>query len=130
MTDVKAAVDFAFREEWGRVVATLIRVTGDWDLAEECAQDAFAMALERWPRDGVPRTPGAWLTTTARNRAIDRLRRAATGAAKLQEVAALSADGTDHADDWTAIEDSGVIDDRLRLIFTCCHPALALDAQV
>ena len=75
--------------EWGRVVATLIRVTGDWDLAEECAQDAFARALERWPRDGVPRSPGAWLTTTARNRALDRLRRGATGAAKLQEVAVL-----------------------------------------
>ena len=66
---VKAAVDAAFREEWGRVVATLIRVTGDWDLAEECAQDAFAMALQRWPADGVPRRPGAWLTTAARNRA-------------------------------------------------------------
>ena len=123
-TDARAEVARAFRDEWGRVVATLIRVTGDWDLAEECAQDAFATALERWPRDGVPRTPGAWLTTTARNRAIDRLRRAAAGAAKLQEVAALSADETDREDD------SGVTDDRLRLIFTCCHPALALDAQV
>ena len=80
----------AFREEWGRVVATLIRVTGDWDVAEECAQDAFALALERWRRDGVPRNPGAWLTTTARNRAIDRLRRAATGASKLREVTVLS----------------------------------------
>ena len=88
--DVEAAVAGAFRDEWGRVVATLIRFTGDWDLAEECAQDAFARALERWPRDGIPRNPGAWLTTTARNRALDRLRRAATGAAKLQEVAVLS----------------------------------------
>ena len=90
VTVVKAAVDAAFREEWGRVVATLIRVTGDWDLAEECAQDAFAMALRRWPADGVPRRPGAWLTTAARNRAIDVLRRRAVGAAKLREVAALS----------------------------------------
>jgi RNA polymerase sigma-70 factor (ECF subfamily) len=121
----EAAVAAAFREEWGRVVATLIRVTGDWDLAEECAQDAFALALERWPRDGVPRRPGAWLTTTARNRAIDRLRRAATGAAKLQEVAVLAT-----PDDPGAPDDSGVADDRLRLIFTCCHPALAVDAQV
>ena len=80
----------AFRDEWGRVVATLIRVTGDWDLAEECAQDAFALALETWRRDGVPRNPGAWLTTTARNRALDRLRRGRRGAAKLQEVAVLS----------------------------------------
>ena len=86
--EVKAAVDAAFREEWGRIVATLIRVTGDWDLAEECAQDAFATALQRWPRDGVPGGPGAWLTTAARNRAIDVLRRRTVEAAKLREVAA------------------------------------------
>jgi RNA polymerase sigma-70 factor (ECF subfamily) len=114
----------AFRDEWGQVVATLIRVTGDWDLAEECAQDAFTLALERWQRDGVPRNPGAWLTTTARHRAIDRLRRAATGATKLREVAVLA--GDDPIDE----DESGVGDDRLRLIFTCCHPALALEAQV
>jgi len=126
--DVKAAVDAVFREEWGRVVATLIRVTGDWDLAEEVAQDAFAMALQRWPADGIPRRPGAWLTTAARNRAIDVLRRRAVGAAKLREVAALSVEPepspayqTDH---------SGVPDDRLRLMFTCCHPALSLEARV
>ncbi|GLZ06155.1 hypothetical protein Acsp03_36210 [Actinomadura sp. NBRC 104412] len=70
----EAGVADAFRREWGRVVATLIRATGDWDLAEECAQEAFAQALRTWPRDGVPRRPGAWLTTTARNRAHDRLR--------------------------------------------------------
>ena len=121
---MQAAVASAFRDEWGRVVATLIRVTGDWDLAEECAQDAFALALERWQRDGVPRNPGAWLTTTARNRAIDRMRRAATGANKLQEVAVQSADSPGNHDE------SGVGDDRLRLIFTCCHPALAPEAQV
>jgi RNA polymerase sigma-70 factor (ECF subfamily) len=126
--DVKAAVDAAFRDEWGRVVATLIRTTGDWDLAEECAQDAFAMALQRWPKDGIPGRPGAWLTTAARNRAIDVLRRKAVGAAKLREVAAMSpepdqvpAAETDH---------SGVPDDRLRLMFTCCHPALSLEARV
>ena len=100
-------------------------MTGDWDLAEECAQDAFAAAIERWPRDGVPRNPGAWLTTTARNRAVDRLRRVTTGAAKLQEAAVLSSTG--EPDDR---DDSGVDDDRLRLIFTCCHPALSMDAQV
>ena len=87
MNDVEEAVAAAFREEWGQVVATLIRVTGDWDLAEECAQDAFAAALERWPRDGVPRRPGAWLTTTAGNRALDRLRRRTTEDAKLREKA-------------------------------------------
>jgi RNA polymerase sigma-70 factor (ECF subfamily) len=119
------AVAAAFREEWGRVVATLIRVTGDWELAEDSAQEAFALALARWPRDGVPRNPGAWLTTAARNRAVDRVRRAATGAAKLQEVAVLSP--PPDADD---VDASGVVDDRLRLIFTCCHPALAVEAQV
>jgi RNA polymerase sigma-70 factor, ECF subfamily len=105
-------------------VASLIASTGDWDLAEECAQDAVARALETWPRDGVPRNPGAWLTTTARHRAVDQLRRAATGAAKLQEVAVLTP-GDEPRDD-----DSGVEDDRLRLIFTCCHPALSVEAQV
>ena len=117
------AVAAAFREEWGQVVATLIRVTGDWDLAEECAQDAFAQALDRWRRDGVPRRPGAWLTTTARHRAMDVLRREAVGARKLQEAAMLTAPG--EPDD-----DSGVEDDRLRLIFTCCHPALHIEARV
>src|SRR5262249_10225457 len=108
--------------------------TRDWDLAEECAQDAFARALERWPGEGIPRNPGAWLTTTARNRAIDRLRRAATGASKLQEVAVMSGTepGGEHAPspDDVKFAESGVEDDRLRLIFTCCHPALAREAQV
>jgi len=122
--EVDAALAQAFRDEWGRVVATLIRLTGNWDLAEECAQDAFEQALQRWPRDGIPQRPGAWLTTTARNRAIDRLRREAVGAAKLREVAMSSV-----PDELTS-DDSGVSDDRLRLIFTCCHPALAMEAQV
>jgi RNA polymerase sigma-70 factor, ECF subfamily len=124
---VDEAVARAFREEWGRIVAALIGLTGDWDLAEECAQDAFTRALERWPRDGIPRVPGAWLTTTARNRALDRLRRDASGAVKQREAAVLSSepDPQPMTDD-----DSGVTDDRLRLIFTCCHPALAVDAQV
>ncbi|BCB83634.1 RNA polymerase subunit sigma-24 [Phytohabitans suffuscus] len=117
---VAAEVAAAFHREWGSVVATLIRMTGDWDLAEECAQDAFAAALERWPRDGVPRRPGAWLTTTARNRALDRLRRTATEAAKLQEVAMLACPE----------EPTGWPDERLRLIFTCCHPALPMEARV
>jgi RNA polymerase sigma-70 factor, ECF subfamily len=130
-TDARAAVDAAFREEWGRVVATLIRVTGDWDLAEECAQDAFAMALQRWPAAGVPRRPGAWLTTAARNRAIDVLRRRAVGAAKLREVAALSVDpASGSAGPVFETDHSGVPDDRLRLMFTCCHPALTLEARV
>lgn len=122
--DVETALAEAFREEWGQVVATLIRITGDWDLAEECAQDAFALALRSWPRDGVPDRPGAWLTTAARNRATDRLRRDTVGAAKLREAALM------HVPDERDPDDSGVTDDRLRLIFTCCHPALATEAQV
>ena len=121
--EVRQAVATAYRDEWGQVVATLIATTGDWDLAEDCTQEAFAAALTTWPRDGVPRRPGAWLTTTARNRATDRLRREATGAAKLREVAILERDP-----DEPPVED--IPDDRLRLIFTCCHPALPFPARV
>ncbi|MDQ1724742.1 MAG: polymerase sigma-70 factor, subfamily [Frankiaceae bacterium] len=115
------AVAGAFRTEWGRVLASVIRLTGDWDLAEECVQDAIEKALLRWPVDGVPQKPGAWLTTTARNRALDRLRRSNVEAAKLKEVA-LMPDGVD--------EDGDFPDERLRLIFTCCHPALPIEARV
>ena len=125
MTVVEAAIATAFRQEWGNILATLIRMTGNWDLSEECVQDAFAAALARWPADGVPDRPGAWLTTAARNRALDRLRRTKTEAAKLQQLAALSVPGEPVGPD-----DSGVSDDRLRLIFTCCHPALSLEARV
>jgi RNA polymerase sigma-70 factor (ECF subfamily) len=128
VTAVTDAVAAAFRDEWGKVVATLIRTTGDWDLAEECAQDAFALALQRWPRDGIPGKPGAWLTTAARNRAIDVLRRRAVGAAKLREVAAMSYEPPAGHDPGAG--QSGVTDDRLRLMFTCCHPALSLEARV
>jgi RNA polymerase sigma-70 factor, ECF subfamily len=128
IADVEAAVAEAFRQEWGRIVATLIRTTGDWDLAEECAQEAFASALERWPRDGLPRSPGAWLTTAARNRAVDRLRRRSTEAAKLREVATMA--HLEESADPGHGDESGVPDDRLRLIFTCCHPALPLEARV
>ncbi len=121
--EIEAAVADAFQAEWGRVVATLVRLTGDWDLAEECAQDAFATALERWPRDGIPRRPGAWLTTVARNRAIDRARRARLGASKESEVAVVEPVEADRGEEE-------VPDDRLRLMFTCCHPALAFEAQV
>ncbi|WP_433888018.1 RNA polymerase sigma factor [Streptomyces sp. CA-111067] len=120
------AVATAWAQEWGRVVAAVIATTGDWDLAEECAQDAFARALERWPDEGVPRRPGAWLTTTARNRALDRLRRAANEKAKLKEVARL----TPTAQPPPVVGDEELPDDRLRLIFTCCHPALPLPARV
>ena len=124
-TSAEAAVAEAFRQEWGKIVASLIRMTGNWDLAEECTQDAFAAALTKWGSDGVPDRPGAWLTTTARNRALDRLRRSKTEAVKLQEVAVLSV-----PEEPAAWGDSGVPDDRLRLMFTCCHPALTLEARV
>ncbi|MEU6194764.1 RNA polymerase sigma factor [Streptomyces sp. NPDC047061] len=132
MDEVEEAVAAAFRAEWAQVVATLIRVTGDWDLAEECAQDAFAQALERWRRDGVPDRPGAWLTTTARNRALDVLRREAVGARKLREAAVPARDEGpyDPYDPFGEDDGSGVADDRLRLVFTCCHPALPIEARV
>jgi RNA polymerase sigma-70 factor (ECF subfamily) len=120
MTSVADAVAAGW-DSYGRIVATLIRVTGDWDLAEDCAQEAMAAALARWPRDGVPDNPGGWLLTAARNRAVDVLRRAAVENRKLREVAMLW-DGASPAEE--------IADDRLRLIFTCCHPALALEARV
>jgi RNA polymerase sigma-70 factor (ECF subfamily) len=127
------AVEAAFTDEWGRIVATLIRRTGDWDLAEDCAQQAFAEAVRRWPREGVPRRPGAWLTTVACNRAIDRLRHEKMKSERLREAAALiAASRSPGADDPLLAErdDSGIEDDRLRLIFTCCHPALPLEGRV
>ena len=116
-------IDGVFRDEWGRVLAALIGFLGDFDLAEEAAQEAFAIAAERWPREGMPASPGAWLVTTARNRAIDRIRRERTLARKLPLLAAEEAK-EDELDETT------IPDERLELLFTCCHPALALDAQV
>jgi RNA polymerase sigma-70 factor (ECF subfamily) len=109
-------------------VAALIRRTGNWDLSEECAQEAFAEALRRWPSDGVPDRPGAWLTTVAKNRAIDRLRRERRGAELLEQAA--STGGDIEAMDEQDTDESGIEDDRLRLIFTCCHPALPLEGRV
>jgi RNA polymerase sigma-70 factor (ECF subfamily) len=131
LADANVVVDRLFREEAGRAVATLIRVLGDFDLAEEAVQEAFVVALERWPKVGVPDNPGAWITTTARNKAIDRLRRAK----RFEQKQALLAQLTElRAEEATAEggsdEMSPVPDDRLRLIFTCCHPALAMEAQV
>jgi RNA polymerase sigma-70 factor (ECF subfamily) len=122
-----AAVAAAYTDDWGRIVATLIGWLGDWDLAEECAAEAFAAALPAWRRDGVPDSPRAWLTTTARNRAVDRLRRARVGAAK--EAAVATFDTAELAVDLDAL-DSGIADERLRLLFTCCHPALSFEARV
>jgi RNA polymerase sigma-70 factor (ECF subfamily) len=115
-----------FRDEWGRVLASLVGVLGDIELAEDAAQEAFAIAAERWPRDGVPANPTGWLITTARNRAIDRIRRERTLAAKTEQLKRELREGWEETMDETA----AFADERLELIFTCCHPALALDAQV
>jgi RNA polymerase sigma-70 factor, ECF subfamily len=117
------AVEDIFREEWGRVLAALIGFLGDFDLAEEAAQEAFAIAAARWPREGTPDNPRAWLVTTGRNRAIDRLRRERTLAAKLPLL-----DVPEPVEDEVA--ETAIRDERLELIFTCCHPALPVDAQV
>ncbi|HEY3609829.1 MAG TPA: sigma-70 family RNA polymerase sigma factor [Pseudonocardiaceae bacterium] len=122
--DVRRAVADAHRREWAFVLAATARVAGDLDLAEECVQDAYLAALDAWTRQGVPNNPGAWLTTTARRRALDALRRAGTLRAKLPllvEPESSSSDGD---------ADEAIPDDRLRLVFTCCHPALAIEAQV
>jgi RNA polymerase sigma-70 factor, ECF subfamily len=116
-----------FREESGRSLAALIGVFGDIDLAEDAVQEAFAVALRKWPGDGLPPNPGGWITTTARNHAIDRLRRETRGRELLSEVAVLSPDSDDPG---KPPEVGPVPDDRLRLIFTCCHPALSTEAQV
>jgi RNA polymerase sigma-70 factor (ECF subfamily) len=132
-TATREVVDRLFREESGRAVATLIRVTGDFDLAEEAVQEAFIVALETWPARGIPDNPGGWITTTSRNRAIDRLRRRRTLLEKTEQLkrqavveAALAGFDPGESEDGV----SPMADDRLRLIFTCCHPALPMDARV
>jgi RNA polymerase sigma-70 factor (ECF subfamily) len=118
------AVALSFSESWGRLVAGLIGWCGDWDLAEECAAEAFAEAVPAWERSGVPDSPLAWLTTVARNRARDRMRRRTTETAKLALASA------DAEDELAAADDEDIEDERLRLIFTCCHPALPMPARV
>ena len=118
------SLEQVFREQWGRVLAALIGFLGDFDLAEEAAQDAFAIAAERWPQDGTPSNPGAWLVTTGRNRAIDRIRRDRAREEKTKQLE-LPTQSEFDVDDATTFPD-----ERLELLFTCCHPALATDAQV
>jgi RNA polymerase sigma-70 factor (ECF subfamily) len=124
VSEASEVVDRVFRRESGRAVATLIRVLGDFDLAEEAVQDAFAVALERWPAQGIPENAGAWITTTARNRAIDRLRRERRGREKTDDVQRI------HDLERLGDHVHEISDDRLRLIFTCCHPALPMDSRV
>jgi RNA polymerase sigma-70 factor (ECF subfamily) len=116
-------IEQVFRDEWGRVLARLVGILGDFDLAEDSAQEAFAIAAERWPRDGVPANPAGWLVTTARNRAVDRIRRQRALAAKSRLLAEPEAAGPEP-------DDTAIPDERLELIFICCHPALATEAQV
>src|SRR6267143_1343893 len=121
------SVEHVFREQYGRAVAVLARYFGDIDLAEEAVQDAFTIALQRWPRDGAPPSPAGWIITTARNRAINRLRREASRADRHTQAALLH---THRRPSDDPPEEGPVRDDHLRLIFTCCHPALAPNVQV
>jgi RNA polymerase sigma-70 factor, ECF subfamily len=123
-TETRALVERVFREESGQAVATLVRVLGDFDLAEEAVQEAFLVAIQRWPSAGVPDRPGAWITTTARNKAVDRLRRERGLAERRATLALLEAARGQDSEMHT------IVDDRLRLIFTCCHPALSMEARV
>jgi len=127
MTTAREAVERVFREHWGKVLATLIRQLGDFDRAEDALQDAVTRALEVWPSRGIPESPGAWLVTAARHRAIDRLRREAVFANKAEELRFTRADESSTA---TNEEDPAIPDDQLRLMFTACHPALSLEARV
>ena len=124
---VREVLDAMYRAESGRILATLIRLLGDFDLAEDAVHDAFAAALERWPRDGAPANPSAWLVSTGRFKAIDALRRRARFYAAQEKVAEQLDTGPDEP---TVEADESIEDDRLRLIFTCCHPVLALEARV
>lgn len=124
--DAAAAVDAVYRSDWGRIVAALIRLVRDFDVAEDAAQEAFAAAVDQWPASGVPDVPRAWIIKTARHKAIDRIRRHVRFQEKLEEYATDTTWTVDAPD----LDPDQIADDRLRLIFTCCHPALALDAQV
>jgi RNA polymerase sigma-70 factor (ECF subfamily) len=126
-SDISTAIDAVYRSDWGRIVATLIRFFGDFDMAEEAAQEAFAAAVEQWSKSGVPEFPRAWIIQTARHKAIDRIRRRTRFEDKLESYAASGLIQTVEEPDYDTSE---IPDDRLRLIFTCCHPALALETQV
>ena len=125
--DVSVAIDQVYRSDWGRIVATLIRLVGDFDLAEEVAQEAFAAAVDQWPAEGLPEYPRAWIIQTARHKAIDRIRRRVRFEEKVESYAASGLIPTATEPDYETTE---IPDDRLRLIFTCCHPALAPETQV
>src|SRR6266849_5255604 len=123
--DVSAAIDAVYRSDWGGIVATLIRLVGDFDVAEEAAQEAFAAAVDQWRTSGIPDAPRAWIIQTARHKIIDRLRRQTRFSEAVKSVAA-SGEPVEEPD----YDTTRIADDRLQLIFTCCHPALAPEAQV
>jgi len=127
LADASATVETVYRADWGRIVATLIGLVGDFDLAEECAQEAFAAAVNQWPAAGIPEFPRAWIIQTAKHKAIDRIRRQGRYAEKLESYSTSGFVRLSEEPDYEANE---IPDDRLRLIFTCCHPALALEVQV
>src|SRR6266496_71634 len=127
LSNANAAVDAVYHSDWGRIVATLIRLVGDFDVAEEAAQEAFAAAVDQWRSDGVPEFPRAWIIQTARHKAIDRIRRQSRFKEKLESYAESGLMPTVVEPNYDTEE---IPDDRLRLIFTCCHPALAPEAQV
>jgi RNA polymerase sigma-70 factor (ECF subfamily) len=127
LLEANTAVETLYRSDWSRIVATLIRLVGDFDLAEEAAQEAFAAALDQWPASGVPQSPRTWIIQTARHKAIDRIRRRTRLTEKLQSYATSGLSRTSEEPNYDTEE---IPDDRLRLIFTCCHPALAVEAQV
>lgn len=127
LANATAAVETVYRSDWGRIVATLIGLVGDFDLAEECAQEAFTAAVDQWPASGVPKFPRAWIIQTAKHKAIDRIRRQGRYAEKLESY---SNSGFVRASEEPDYDTNEIPDERLRLIFTCCHPALAPEAQV
>src|SRR5213594_5193596 len=126
LPDVHATVDAVYRADWGRIVATLIRSFGDFDLAEEATQEAFAAAVDQWRTGGIPNSPAAWIIQTARHKAIDRLRRQTRFNEKIESYASELPTTSEQPE----LDPGEIPDDRLRLIFTCCHPALAAEAQI
>jgi RNA polymerase sigma-70 factor (ECF subfamily) len=130
LLDANVAIERVYRSDWGRIVAALIRLFGDFELAEEVAQEAFAVAVDQWRASGIPESPRAWLIQTARHKAIDRIRRRTNFAEKLESYKAEEITRTGISDSAPHFNADEIEDDRLRLIFTCCHPALALEAQV
>ncbi len=128
--NANAAVDAVYRSDWGRIVASLIRMVGDFDVAEDAAQEAFTVAVNQWRTDGIPDSPRAWIIQTARHKAIDRLRRRTRFQEKMESQVAAGLVPTFEEPDYLDLDSTQIPDDRLRLIFTCCHPALAPEAQI